>query len=103
MGFGRPKGKPKGGERDVQVISRRMGNRCVCVCVGVRCVSEGRCRKLARSSAFYVCIGPPRVTRTPLDTYLAEFTPGTGLSHWWALPLVLPHTPRLGGDRLGCL
>ena len=41
------------------------------------------------------------VTRTPRDTYPTELTPDTGLSHWWALPLVLPHTPRLGGDRLG--
>ena len=47
-------------------------------------------------------LGPPRVTRTPRDTYPTELTPDTGLSHWWALPLVLPHTPRLGGDRLGC-
>ena len=45
--------------------------------------------------------GPPRVTRTPRDTYPTELTPDTGLSHWWALPLALPRTPRLGGDRLG--
>ena len=36
MGFVRPKGEPKEGERDVQVISGRMGKRCVCV--GVPCV-----------------------------------------------------------------
>ena len=40
MGFGRPKGKPKEGERDVQVIPGRVGKRCVCV--GVCCVSKGR-------------------------------------------------------------
>ena len=48
-----------------------------------------------------MCLGPPRVTRTPRDTYQTELTPDTGLSHWWALPQVLPRTPRLGGDRLG--
>ena len=37
----------------------------------------------------------------PRDTYPTELTPDTGLSHWWALPLALPRTPRLGGDRLG--
>ena len=37
MGFGRPKGKPKEGERDVKLIPGRMGNG-VCVCVSVRCV-----------------------------------------------------------------
>ena len=47
-------------------------------------------------------LGPPRVTRTPRDTYPTELTPDTGLSHWWAMPLVVPRTPRLGGDRLGC-
>ena len=51
--------------------------------------------------ASYVCLCPPRVTRTRRDTYLAELNPDTGLSHWWALPQVLPRTPRLGGDRLG--
>ena len=49
-----------------------------------------------------MCLGPPRVTRTPRDTYLAELTPDTGLSHWLALPLVIQRSPRLGGDRLGC-
>ena len=58
-------------------------------------------RKPSGRSASYVGLGPPRVTRTPRDTFPTELTPDTGLSHWWALPLVLPHTPRLGGDRLG--
>ena len=43
-------------------------------------------------------LAPPH---TPRDTYLAELTPVTGLSHWWALPHVLQRTPSLGGDRLG--
>ena len=38
----------------------------------------------------------------PLGTRTrAELTPDSGLSHWWALPQVLPRTPRLGSDRLG--
>ena len=38
MGFGQPKLEPKEGERDVQVITGRMGKQCVCVCVCVcRC------------------------------------------------------------------
>ena len=38
----------------------------------------------------------------PLGTRTrTELTPDTGLSHWWALPQVLPRTPRLDGDRLG--
>ena len=40
MGFGQPKGKPREGVRDVQVIPGRMGKRCEYV--GVRCVSKGR-------------------------------------------------------------
>ena len=47
-------------------------------------------------------LGPPLASPVPsLDTYPTELTPDTGLSHWWALPQVLPRTPRLGGDRLG--
>ena len=32
MGFGRPKGTPGKGERDVQVIPGRWENGCVCIC-----------------------------------------------------------------------
>ena len=47
-------------------------------------------------------LGRPASPVPPRVTYPTELTPFTGLSHWWALPLVLPRTPRLGGDRLGC-